>query len=109
MSNGERAERAALLGIALAGAISVAVSSDRFDLWDTIVGITLVLILLTYDTRKPTQQIERYAFGAVYALCGLLIFGILLEYVASTLSWRGDLLALILWLVASFVIAMVRS
>jgi hypothetical protein len=60
-------ERAALLGVALAGAIAVVVTEADWDLWSTMIGATLILVLSAYDNRADNLPRERMAFAAVYA------------------------------------------
>jgi hypothetical protein len=78
-------ERAALLGVALAGAIAVVVTEADWDLWSTMIGATLILVLSAYDNRADNLPRERMAFAAVYALCSTLLFGILLDFIALLL------------------------
>ena len=77
---------AALAAAAFAGAISVFVPKGPYDWPSTIVGLTLIFILIGYDVEPRTRVVERIAFGAVLGLCSILASGILLE---RLFAWRN--------------------
>lgn len=62
-------QRLAILVTASAGAIAVVVASGSFDSWDTIAGLTLVLILGAYGKELDATGRMRIAYGTVWALC----------------------------------------
>lgn len=65
--------------VALAGSVSLLISGGQFNLWTTIVGITLFLVLHTYGRPASEARSERVTFGAVWSLCILLAVGWLLS------------------------------
>src|SRR5215217_2149653 len=81
-SNGDRvaAQHATLMGIALAGVIALIVGEGPFDYWGTVIGCTLLLILVAYDTPTTSRR-RQLAFAAVYALCLVLTFGFILNWI----------------------------
>ena len=83
-SNGNRVaeQQPALMGVALAGVIALIVGEGPFDYWGTVIGCTLLLILVAYDT--PTERLrQQLACGAVYTLCLVLIFGFVLNFIVD--------------------------
>lgn len=75
----QASDQSAVIGVALAGAISVAVAEGPFTLWSTIIGIMLLIILIAYSTEKSTNWFKCLAFGAVAAFCTILILGVNIE------------------------------
>lgn len=71
-----RADFTAIFGVALAGAITVAITDGDFDGWDTIVGLTLISILLTHDFSEKLGKREIIAFSATWGLTILITIGI---------------------------------
>ena len=47
-----------------------------------MIGRTLLLILVAYDTPTESRR-QQLAFGAVYALCLVLIFGFVLNFIVD--------------------------
>lgn len=72
-------QRFAILVTASAGAIAVVVASGSFDSWDTIAGLTLVLILGAYGKELDATGRMRIAYGTVWALCVILVVGVGIE------------------------------
>ena len=67
-----------VVGVAIAGIVSVVGDEDAWDLYDSMVGVTLVLVLLAYGRfRRQTvaSRSEAVAVGAVWAFCLVLIVG----------------------------------
>lgn len=67
----KRAAQLTVLAIGLGGAITSVATPGMFDLFDTAIGITLAVILLTYGMSVLTSV----AFGPALGLCIMLIFG----------------------------------
>lgn len=70
--------------VALAGTIVLSTSDGNFDLWTTMVGIALVLVLHAYDPEDDADWWSRSAaFSAVWALCVVLIAGFFLDFLSN--------------------------
>lgn len=91
---------ATVVGVAIAGIVSVVVSEDEWDLFDSMVGLTLVFVLLAYGRFRRevvSSRWEAVAVGAVWAFCVVLVFGVLIEDIQGRVRWppiaeqRGDL------------------
>ncbi len=69
---------ATILGL-VAVVATVVAQQGHFDVWDTLIGLTLFFIVVAY--REPIDSIiEAFAFSAVLSVCCILTFGFLLEY-----------------------------
>jgi hypothetical protein len=77
--NNASSEQSALLGVALAGAISVAAADGNFDLWDTIVGVSLLVILWAFDHHPDGSWKVSLAFASVYGLCWVITVGVVID------------------------------
>jgi hypothetical protein len=87
---GAAAHDPTLLGVAFAGIVSVVVSEDEWDLFDSMIGLTLVFVLLAYGRFRREVVASRWeaiAVGAVWAFCVVLVFGFLIEDVQGWLRW----------------------
>jgi hypothetical protein len=81
-TNHPNIDPAALAGAALAATITLFVAPGPFVPLTAIIGTTLLLILLSYELRRPRTFFQCYAFGSVCAFCGLLAVGFGIE------GWR---------------------
>ena len=80
METNSNSEQSALLGVILAGTISVFIDDGPFNFWSALIGVLLVIILLAYDNKKDLNYLKNLAFGAVLSFCLLMIVaGILYE------------------------------
>ncbi len=77
--NNASTEQSALLGVALAGAISVAAADGNFDLWDSIVGVSLLVILWAFDHHPDGSWKVGFAFASVYGLCWVITVGVVID------------------------------
>jgi hypothetical protein len=73
-------DSAALAGAATAAALTVFSAPGPYVPMNAVIGLTLLAILLTYELRRYRSHWQNFAFGAVCALCTLLILGFLLEW-----------------------------
>jgi hypothetical protein len=108
---------ATLIGVALAGIISVLVTEDEWDLFDSMVGVVLLLVLLAYGKFRREavgSRLEAAAVGAVFAFCAILVIGVVIDQFARWLGWPPEPLArgaldgfwfVAVWLVLTVVIA----
>ena len=79
-----------VVGVAGACIVSVVVDEDEWDLYDSLVGVALILVLLAYDRyrrRTVDSGAETLAVGAVWAFCVLLVFGFVLGGVQGAVGW----------------------
>jgi hypothetical protein len=74
---------AALAGAATAAALAVFLQAGPFYPLNGCFGISLLAILLTYELKRYRTRWQSVAFGAVCALCALLVVGFVTEY------WKG--------------------
>ncbi|HKP52183.1 MAG TPA: hypothetical protein VJ183_05980 [Chloroflexia bacterium] len=77
--NNASSEQSALLGVALGGTISVAAADGNFDLWDSIVGISLLVILWAFDHHPDGSWKVGLAFASVYGLSWVITVGVLID------------------------------
>ena len=110
---------ATIIGVAFAGIVSVVVTQDEWDLYDSMVGLTLMAILLAYGRFRRevvTSRWEAVAVGAVWAFCVVLVFGVLIEDVQGWVHWppiaeaRRDLAGFwfaVVWLACTAVFSVV--
>jgi hypothetical protein len=99
-------DQAALIGGALAAVLAIAQADGRWDFFDSVLGLAILVVLLTF--YRPTQQpkgryslFERIALSAVLAAIGCVIAGVVVEWraphhVSATLAmvWVGLLIVL---------------
>lgn len=107
----KRGESATLLGVALAGAVTVVLTEGTFDLWDSLVGIILGIMLLTYDNYQDDSLKESLAFAAIYSINVVLIlfgFGFYDFWESMMPSIREDILGVLLWFTFTIGIFMAR-
>lgn len=81
-------DSAALAGAATAATLTVFSEPGPYVPMNAIVGITLLAILLTYELRRYRTPVQNFAFGAVCALCALLVMGFLREWQISGWEWE---------------------
>lgn len=79
---------AALAGAAIAAAVAVFSVPGPFTPMNLVAGLTLLAILLTYELRRYRYKWQNLAFGAVCALCALMIVGFVIEFYRG--GWRLD-------------------
>ena len=82
-----------VIGVAIAGIVSVVVTEDDWDLFDSMIGLTLILVLLAYGRFRREVVASRWeavAVGAVWAFCVVLVLGPVIDEVQGWLGWpRG--------------------
>lgn len=70
-----------IFAVAIGVVASAANASGSLDLWDTMVGLILGLILLSFREYAHGSQLQRISFASMAGFCLLLIFGVLGEVV----------------------------
>ncbi len=108
--NTEKNNYSALLGVALAGAITVTQTNGKFDLWDSMLGLVLLSILIAFDDYKGDSRKIRFAHSNVWSLCTILCIGIFLDlliaekmicgFKISGREYNG--LILLIWMLISY-------
>ncbi len=86
----ELSQDATLIGVAVAGIISVVISEGEWDLFDTMVGLALLLVLLAYGKFRREvvgSPWEAAAVGAVFAFCVVLMVGPLIAAIPDWVHW----------------------
>lgn len=92
----------AVIGIALAGIVTVANSEDDWSLWDTMTGAVLLLVLYGYASGRYATQREAVAFAAVAGFAFVITIAPFVAWlVPSGLAERGAFV--VLWVLASAV------
>lgn len=95
-------DQAALLGAAVAGVIAISASEGRYEALDSVSGVVLGLLLLTYGPRAA-QPLERLAVAAVGGLVACLAaawpIDLVVHWIASAndQEWTSGVLAVV-WL-----------
>jgi hypothetical protein len=80
-------DSAALAGAAIAGALTVFSAPGPYVPLNGVVGLTLLILLLTYEPRRYRSDWQNLAFGGVCALCALLVVGFVTEFWESGWHW----------------------
>jgi hypothetical protein len=86
----ELSQDATLVGVAVAGIISVVISEGEWDLFDSMVGLALLLVLLAYGKFRRevvNSPWEAIAVGAVFAFCVVLLVGPLIAVIPNWTHW----------------------
>jgi hypothetical protein len=113
---------AALLGVALAGALSTTVGDGSYTLGSAAIGITLLLLLHTFDTKSDTDVYKQsgsrrylsssfWTFGAVWALCFMLVIAPGIEWLNGNYGAKEssvDPSYLPLWLLFTVLVSIYR-
>jgi hypothetical protein len=92
-----------LIGVSVAGAVSVAASGGKFDLTDTAVGILLLFMLYPVIVSKKSSNIRKI-ISLASGMCLLLVFGFLVEIFGPKI-WKESkyqLFHFIFWIISSF-------
>lgn len=72
-----------ILGVAMAAAVAAVSASGAFDLWDVVIGATLLLILVPYFFEPSPSRLQNLILSMVSALCFALIAGVLISYLVG--------------------------
>lgn len=111
-----------ILGVAFIAIVTLLLSQERFSLLQALVGVILLFLLLEYSGAARSRA-ERWATGAVFGLCTVLILGWLLSPIYNLLGWdRGfsapgptlqftswEVFLVLIWLIATLIWRKVRS
>ncbi|GEM_PF-6747054 len=94
----------ALIGVSIAGVVSVTSSNGDFGFIDCAVGILLILMLTPAILADKPRHL-RYLISAVCGMCSLLVAGIFIQKHLSfiCLKCEDDQLYFVFWLAATFV------
>ena len=68
----------AVVGVAIAGIVTVVIDEANWDLFDSMVGLVLALVLLAYGRFRREAVASRWeaaAVGSVWAFCAVLVVG----------------------------------
>lgn len=90
-----------LTSIVLTGAITVAMSSGKFTVWSTIIGIILLLILMVYYFKVKNKFFRYLTLGSIITFCLVIAFGFLLNCILDR-EW----LIFGIWAIISLFIAL---
>ena len=73
--------RLTILAIVVAGVLASVLGGGIFDLWDTAVGVTLLMLLRIYPCTEIDSLNEATAFAYTKALVWVMIFGVLVDII----------------------------
>ena len=90
----------AVIGIALAGIVTVADSETDWTLWDTMIGALLLLVLYGYASGRYAAQREAVAFAAVAGFAVVIAVAPLIVWALPNDRAEQGAIA-VLWIVAS--------
>jgi hypothetical protein len=77
--NHDRQDFMTLLGIVIAGVVTVASQSGPFTLWETMIGFILFDLLLCIDSTGFRTIREKIAFGATAGFCLTITAGFFIQ------------------------------
>ena len=95
-----------IVSVSLAGVVSVAVAGETWDLFDTMVGIILLLVLFAYgdfEANDIGSMAESLAVSTVVGFCVMLIAGPWIEMLPAFSGIWVDIWFAIFWVVLSAV------
>lgn len=78
-SNGSNVDPAALAAAVFAAALTTLTPEGPFAVLTAIIGVTLLLIVCSYEYCRKRYFWQNVAFGAVCALVSLLLYGFIRE------------------------------
>src|SRR5262245_43005334 len=116
-------DAAALVSAALAAALAAAIEPGPYDLFSTMIGATILLVIFAFERKSSRDWLQSSALGAVFGFVSLLFLGIALEAIAGGGSLGGvcpiqpcrpnefvssvpDWWLLIAWLGVSFIVTL---
>jgi len=96
-----RADEAAVLGVALAAAVSISTAGGNWELLESIVGVVLMTVIVSYyDYRQlfsaRGERGRKASFAGVVGLCACLITAWPLQFISSE-GVLSDLLLPLVW------------
>jgi hypothetical protein len=92
--------------VSLAGVVSVAITGETWDLFDSMVGIILLLVLFAYcdfEANDIGSMAEALAVSAVVGFCVMLIAGPWIEMLPAFTGIWIDIWFAVFWLLLSAV------
>ncbi len=90
----------AVIGIALAGIVTVADNESDWTLWDSMIGVLLLLVLYGYASGRYGERREAVAFAAVAGFAFVITIAPLVAWaLPDGLAERG--VFVVLWVIAS--------
>jgi tetrahydromethanopterin S-methyltransferase subunit C len=95
------ADQAALLGVALAAAVTIALAPEKWDLSDSLIGLVLTMIVLAFLDWSAVcgpscLKRRQLAVAAVLGLCSCVTFGVAVRH-----QWREDLQLVGFWVLVT--------
>ena len=107
-----------VLSIAIAAVVSTATEPGDFSLWNSMVGLLLLILLGRFWSHGDSAPRAQVAYAAVYAFALIVTFGVFLQTLFTNWGFsheklgRGifvdDLAYLVTWLGLSIVIGLTR-
>lgn len=98
--NGGASADLAVIGIALAGIVTVADSETDWTLWDSMIGALLLLVLYGFASGRYAAQREAVAFAAVAGFAVVIAVAPLIVWALPD-GRAEDIAFAVLWVVAS--------
>ena len=75
----------AVIGVAIAGLIQISMTEGHYSLWETAIGIILIL-LMKYTLKNIDKILYEFVFCATFSYCLLLVFGVFIDLI---IHWFG--------------------
>jgi hypothetical protein len=95
-----------IVSVSLAGVVSVAVTGETWDLFDTMVGIILLLVLFAYADFVASDigsLAESLAVSTVVGFCIVMIAGPWIEMLPAFSGVWKDIWFVVIWVMLSVV------
>lgn len=118
MGNSIQSQTTAVLGTAIGGVVSVALTKSYFSPWHTVVGIILLLILVAHWRNKSQSVVERLSYAAVFSFSAVIMLGWLLDVWLPLGKWNPgekllnaeprDVQMFVIWLIVSLIVLAMR-
>jgi hypothetical protein len=101
-----------VIALVFAGAVAIVEAPGRSTLVETLIGITMIVILLAFYKPVDEKWYENIAFSATFSLALLITLGILIDLVyygyLQSRGWSRDVPFFLFWLAISILSYLVR-
>lgn len=81
-------DSAALAGTVVAAILATSSQSGPWYPSDGAIGLTLLIVLMSYELERPRKKLQNVAFGMVCSLSTILIVGFITEFWLSGFNWH---------------------
>ncbi|MBI1225884.1 MAG: hypothetical protein GC192_11670 [Bacteroidetes bacterium] len=103
----QRSNEGTMLGIALAGIITIMTADGPYTLLNIVVSLTLLICLHAYhDLEDDDTILKRLAFGATWALSSISMIGFILQLISY--EDNSTLVLSLYWLIVTVIVFLWR-